>query len=419
MQGFLSLQSPKDAEEISVKQLAETLNLSVDFLVHVNKEAYPKMTTSSLLKPGTVIFLEDEIPADMIDALNEILEVSESDEPEDPIGKKGKGKAVDFDALEPMNLSGAVAMAHKRKRVAPLFPSVAEENAALRELVGRIAGGETVSPADLKKLGVSSGSKPPGGSKRIEQAPKTSEAKCIQEALRRVDERSEQPADEGTTLTKINPMSLFQRRSQSVDTRLAMLEGKNPLMLYSSPEALANATSRLIVENPELTDSEARALQKQNLQRAVGMRAYINAAQLDEKSAERVVKQAQIDMLTDGADDAMIQCFQKRAKLEFDKKLKTERNEGGSDSGSGVASGLKVALEKQADALLKVVHALAPGGRGGRGGRGDGRGGLKGGGNGRITGDGAPGQAHYQGCFVCGDTSHRAADCPEARKTRG
>jgi hypothetical protein len=147
------------------------------------------------------------------------------------------------------------------------------------------------------------------------------------------------------------------------------------------------------------------------------MRAYINAAQLDERSAERVVKQAQIDMLTDGADDAMIQCFQKRAKLEFDKKLKDERNEGGSGSSGGAASGLRLAFEKQADALLRVVQALAPGGRGGRGGGGGGRGGAKGSGSGRLTGDGAPGQAHYQGCFVCGDVSHRAADCPEARKS--
>ena len=60
-----------------------------------------------------------------------------------------------------------------------------------------------------------------------------------------------------------------------------------------------------------------------NLQRAVGMRSYINAAQLDERSAERIVKHVQIDMLTDGSEDPMIQCFQKRAKLEFDKKLKT------------------------------------------------------------------------------------------------
>ena len=66
----------------------------------------------------------------------------------------------------------------------------------------------------------------------------------------------------------------------------------------------------------------------------------------------------------------MIQCFQKRAKLEFDKKLKDERNEGGSGSSSSTASGLKVAFEKQADALMKVVQALAPGGRGGRGGGG-------------------------------------------------
>ena len=160
----------------------------------------------------------------------------------------------------------------------------------------------------------------------------------------------------------------------------------------------------------DLSADEAREELKSTYKSSLAMRSYINTAQLTETQAERITKQSQIDLMMEGAEDPMVQAFQKRAKTEFDKKLKDERK-APKETADGTG-GIRAALEKQAEAFAKIAHAIGGGGRGrgapGGGGKGAGRGD---GGKGR---NGSPGDNHYRGCFVCGSKEHKAADCPTA-----
>ena len=134
------------------------------------------------------------------------------------------------------------------------------------------------------------------------------------------------------------------------------------------------------------------------------------------------MQMTQLDMLTGQTNDPMIGNFEARGKEVvnrlYKERIKSERATKAAND-SSASKDIASALAKQTDVLAaalrrrggttQVDEAFAlgePGGlRGGqRRGGGDGRGWAKG-------RKGPPGQAHYKGCFVCGSSEHRAAEC--------
>ena len=248
---------------------------------------------------------------------------------------------------------------------------------------------------------------------RFENKPATQERLRIQKGVSSTADRAAVPAASGNACDELNPMQLFKREHMSAETRFRFLEREQSVQLYSSPEALANATARLVVENEALTPEQKLSELRKNIDRQVAMRSYLRTANVDAEETERIMHQTQIDMLTDGVGDATVAAFEKRAKHVFDKKLKAKQKASDGQKNDNVS------IEKVVAAVVRGMGGRGNGGKGGEdkgGGRGNdgGRGGDKHGGRGGGKGKfGGPGDQHYSGCFICGKADHRARDCPE------
>ena len=67
-EAWLSVRTEKSNTTLAA--LGEKFDISVDFLVAMNRPAYKNIKADSKLLAGTVIILEDEVPEDMIDEMN-------------------------------------------------------------------------------------------------------------------------------------------------------------------------------------------------------------------------------------------------------------------------------------------------------------------------------------------------------------
>ena len=207
--------------------------------------------------------------------------------------------------------------------------------------------------------------------------------------------------------------------------RLKQLERDTPIELHATPDAMANAACRLIAENPDIPHETARIMQARMLERTEAMKQYALVSGLDPQSAERALKTAQIGTMFDGAADPMLEGFHKAAKVEFDRKLKSERKlyEAGAKAGTGLAATAQSALTKQTGEMAKLKAdaaywqsqaaknraAAEKAGATGLDKPGKAKGAAKPGGKGGQ----APGVDGYKGCFICGGMDHRAQDCPK------
>ena len=102
--------------------------MSVAFLLHLNSDLYAGITETSPLSKGTVIILEDDIPSDMIDDLNEHLGLGAADDDVDEpdaalahgdaeAGRQAEALAAGKKARKAPELCVDAAAARAQKRV--------------------------------------------------------------------------------------------------------------------------------------------------------------------------------------------------------------------------------------------------------------------------------------------------------------
>ena len=322
----------------TIASIAHSLGLDETFLLSANRDLLKRLTLTAKLRKGTYILLEDDVPSDMIDFVNSHLERSDDDDDSDDESsddgardepkprkptptkkKKAPKRKIDYDEQpEPDVAAWERRSAEKLKGKAPRFRNLEEEMRGVKKLLEQTLAGKTPSASLLKKLGASDNDfdvprKP---------APRTSQALRIDKAIKATQGRVDEKAAGGEEGEALNAMDLFRLPNQTVETRLQRLEGNHGMKLHASPEALANASARMIHRHPLLSAEEKVAQCEIAFDRAEAMRTYIETAGMGPDETSRIMHKTQLDMLSGKTEDRMMKSFEKIAGSYVDKKAK-------------------------------------------------------------------------------------------------
>ena len=226
-EGELCYTTGSGAGRATLEQLAQRFDLSVAFLLHLNSDLYAGITETSPLSKGTVIILEDDIPSDMIDDLNEHLGLgADDDDVDEPGPDLGHGEAGAGGLAEALaakkkareapelSVDAAAARAQKRVRLAPpASQSVLAENEKLKQLLGQQLAGKKVDETVLRRFGVPDprSAKQPPKPFTIDAGASTQEAMRVQKGLLGTADRVSKGSTGGETPAPyMNPMEAFR-----------------------------------------------------------------------------------------------------------------------------------------------------------------------------------------------------------------
>ena len=327
-------------DDMTIASIAHTLGLDETFLLGLNKPLMKRLSLEAKLHKGTYVLLEDDVPSDMIDFVNEHLDPDgssdenddvDSDESDDernetksrkptPTKKATKRKLYDDDRPEPDLDAWDKRSAAKLKGKAPRFKNLEEEMRGIKKMLRQQIAGKTPSASLLKKLGASDNDfdvprKP---------APRTAQGLRLNKAIKDTQNRIDgQSASDGQGEPQpLNAMDLFRLPNQTVETRLQRLEGSHGMKLHATPEALANASARMFHRHPLLSAEEKVEQCEIAFDRAEAMRTYIETAGMGHEETCRIMHKTQLDMLSGKSEDPMMKSFEKIAGSYVDKKAK-------------------------------------------------------------------------------------------------
>ena len=188
----LDLVYQTQCDDESIASVAKKLGLEERFLLRLNKGLNKNLTIKSKLRKGHYLLVEDEVPEDMIDEVNHVLDNEDDDpttpteardddeksddEPELPrrsprkpgrkpsqlqpsAQKKKVSRQLPMSDATEMDADGWAARAAKKAKrpqsKAPAHASLEAQNEALKEHLREAYKGAAPPPGLMKKLGVS------------------------------------------------------------------------------------------------------------------------------------------------------------------------------------------------------------------------------------------------------------------------
>ena len=389
--------------------IGQRFELDLNMLLHWNGTVYPTLSsTSTEFKKATMIVLEEEIPEDMIDRINQIFNLGRIDptptQTQSETEKRPAPPEIDAAAM-----SARHAAKRARRPKTAEHVSIEAESDMIKDFVAAAVATGKIDSCVAARLGVPVGGATAAGAPSSSR-PKTAEAVRIATATEVTQGRIDLTATGGDQGNWDNPYAFHRIENMSADQRLRMLEGTKSVPIFSDPTEFANATARLAVENPALSPAAKEAAIRTIFNRELAMNAYIKTASLGSDEVKKVMSQVSLDLVVGASEDETLKAFEKRTQTLVNKKLKKAAEAPAASASADTAASVvgvlqaqfphvfekKTRAEKRREYLEE--HHGDGGGRGGRG-RGGGRGGRYGRGRGA--------------CFVCGSPDHQAADCPK------
>ena len=397
--------------------VGQHFDLDLNMLLHVNSSVYPSLrSTSTEFKKSTMIVLEEEIPEDMIEMINEIY-CLDRDDPTDPKTPEKRpavapGSSGEKRPAPPQIDAAAMSAKHAAKRArrpkTAAHDSIAAEGDAIRKFLETAVAEGKLDGASAARLGVqvegAKSASAPGPSQ-----PRTAEAARIEKATADTQARIDLTAQGGEQGNWNNPFAFHRVENMAPEQRLRMLEGTKSLPMFSDPTEFANATARLAIDNPALSSGEKESAIRAIFQRELAMNTYVKSANLGPDEVRRVMSQVSLDLVVGASEDETLKSFEKRTQNLVNKKLKKAASGSAASAPGDVAASVAGALkaefphvfQKQTRNERRNAYFNERFGEGG-GRDGGGRGGGKHGRGGRGRG----------ACFVCGSVDHQAMDCP-------